>query len=761
MKNCYESGGLVPGEAKVDGNSPDNDVVHAKLSPGEIVIDRETIAKGPEAILDFVMNQLKNPQHNSKNHFWEGGGPAVNPKQAELAEYFGARPAAGPSAGKNIVKPEDEEFRTLSAAYNNVGPKNMQPAMLNRLRILTAQREYQAQQAAPAQQPVQAQPMPQVQPVQQQPQWDQGYAEGGTVQPKIDFTPIETKIDFTPIESSKETSFGDKAQTALENYGQAMTLGYLPQIQAATEPISAKIFNAVTGENVEADPYLQARDANIARMEKQSAENPKSALAGTAAGIIGSAIVAPELPIIKGAGALKNIGRGAIMGAGYGAAQNPGDVPGEVTPLQVGERLSNAKTGAALGAAVGGAGALIDKGAKALKGSAEAARETANAQAVKASGGMLKDFRKLSENDKVDELGKFALDSGIVKAGDSVKDVAEKSDSFRQKVGNELKSIYKSAQEYFDKKGISEIEGFNPAKSKADILRKIETEMKTDPHKAASVKAASDYLEQLSGEFGEQGLNPKQANDIKTKLDKYINYNRRSAMPDPAKEQAYSYMRDYINDAVKTHIDEIGKKIENPDLAKRLAKANKDYGYAAELQKISEDKVNREMANNVLGLTDVIAGAGGAAAGSVIGEEKGHAGAGAALGLLAGGLSKGAKKFGPAVLASAADKAAPILEKTAVPLGKMLEKAPKEVLQKAAIMEAASLSKAGPKKWSNDGYSVLFKHVDRDEKEYLRSMKDKLLSSPKGQRLLIEASALKPGSKKLDKVLADIKELQK
>jgi hypothetical protein len=824
MKNCYEDGGLVQGQAKFEGNSPENDTVHAKLSPGEIVIDRETISKGPEAILDFVLDQLKYPHKDSKNHLWDGG-QAVNPKQAELAEYFGAKPAAAPSSGQNIVKPEDEEFRQLTTAYSNLGPARMSPKMLDRLRILNAQRQYQAQ------------------PVQQAPI---GYAEGGTVQgfdPDKYLAQKSASAEFDPNKyleqktGKKETSFGDKAQTALENYGQAMTLGYLPQIQAATEPISAKIFNAVTGENVEADPYLQARDANIARMEKQSAENPKSALAGTAAGIIGSAIVAPELPILKGAGALKNIGRGAIMGAGYGLAQNPGDVQGEVSPLQVGERLNNAKTGAALGAAVGGAGALIDKGAKALKGSAEVARETANTQAVKAAGGMLKDMRVLNANDKIDEIGKFALDKGIVKAGDTVHDVAEKSDTVREAAGKQLDDIYKAAQEavknqrskiaqqvelspgpefisktyepstnldlvqfpnrkkgqfginliekkalneHFDKQlgefgtqtemipvGKSSIEmpimpGFNPSMEKDKILSSVSSKLGDSPDKKTALRTAKSYLDQLIETHGNSSLDPKTANNIKTELDKQINYSRNPLTKDPAKEQAFTAMRSYINDAVKNHIEMLGKESGNPDLAKQLLAANKEYGFAKQLQTMAEDRVSRETANRMFGLTDTIAGAAGAGAGSIIGAASGHgAEGGLALGLLSAGANKLARTAGPGALASAADKAAPILEKTAVPLGKLLEKAPKEVLQKATIMEAASLSKAGPKKWSNDGYSVLFKHVDRDEKEYLRSMKDKLLSSPKGQRLLIEASALKPGSKKLDKVLADIKELQK
>lgn len=42
--NDYTKGGMVPGHAKVPGNSPVNDTVNARLSPGEGVINREDMA---------------------------------------------------------------------------------------------------------------------------------------------------------------------------------------------------------------------------------------------------------------------------------------------------------------------------------------------------------------------------------------------------------------------------------------------------------------------------------------------------------------------------------------------------------------------------------------------------------------------------------------------------------------------------------------------------------------------------------------------
>ena len=64
-------GGKVPGKAKVAGDSPTNDVVPAKLSPGEIVIPRTVVAGGPQAVMKFVQDALagKHPASPGPDHY--------------------------------------------------------------------------------------------------------------------------------------------------------------------------------------------------------------------------------------------------------------------------------------------------------------------------------------------------------------------------------------------------------------------------------------------------------------------------------------------------------------------------------------------------------------------------------------------------------------------------------------------------------------------------------------------------------------------
>lgn len=58
-------GGMVPGEPIVEGDHPINDIVDAKLSPGEIVIPNSIANSSDEVILDFL-KAVKNMSHKGK-----------------------------------------------------------------------------------------------------------------------------------------------------------------------------------------------------------------------------------------------------------------------------------------------------------------------------------------------------------------------------------------------------------------------------------------------------------------------------------------------------------------------------------------------------------------------------------------------------------------------------------------------------------------------------------------------------------------------
>lgn len=177
-------------------------------------------------------------------------------------------------------------------------------------------------------------------------------------------------------------------QAALEHFGDALTLNHLPHIEAAVEPYATALGNAITGDNVEATPYVQARDANIRRLARQSEEFPKASFGGTAAGLVTGALALPLPELNAAKTALGAARQGAVYGGAFAALQNPGDKEGVVNPLQLTERVEAMPKGMALGGTLGLGGHALLSGGRAV-GEAANIQPKANAEEIKAAAARL------------------------------------------------------------------------------------------------------------------------------------------------------------------------------------------------------------------------------------------------------------------------------------------------------------------------------------------------------------------------------------
>lgn len=540
------------------------------------------------------------------------------------------------------------------------------------------------------------------------------------------------------------------AQTILEHGANGVAMGYLPQLQAATEKPMFAAMNALTGRSgddaVKPDDYLKARDANISRLDAEQTANPKTALLSQiGGGILGAAATPlPEIEALKGAGILANTAKGAMYGAGYGAAQNPGDVAGQLNPIQATDRLKNAGTGLLTGMATGAGTASTGKILRGIGNASQSLSETAEEQALHASGAMLKDLRALDGQDRTSDIGRYALDTGLVRAGDTVGDIASKAESKNADAGKALDEIYgkavdavksnptnaqrgnafitpneKSAVQMGNetqlmnevpkkftqrlKGDVSSMDsvpvtqesmrpdapgqavfpsneedhtmslpvgadeknfyntGFNPVRDKAAIIAAADKSIGNQEGKGRALNALGDYLDQLGKDHGDNTLDPKTSNNIKSSIDKTINYSRNPFQPDPVKEQAFRSARGFVANAIDEHMQAIGEATGSPDLADQLKDANRDYGFSKTIADMARDKDLRLNQNRIFGLTDTMAGVGGAVAGAgagaALGGDTKHTleGMGAGLGL--GLLNKYGRKYGPAAIAQGADLA--------------------------------------------------------------------------------------------------------
>lgn len=138
-KVLASDGGKVPGQAMVEGDSFKNDVVDAKLSPGEIVIPRHITMheNAPEMAMAFVKEQLA--KHKM---FAEGGTVPDNQdwadKWSKMAKGFKkpafadggfAAPSEGMTAFQRDVGLTPEKQAAMKAFYASHGKLTAQEAM--------------------------------------------------------------------------------------------------------------------------------------------------------------------------------------------------------------------------------------------------------------------------------------------------------------------------------------------------------------------------------------------------------------------------------------------------------------------------------------------------------------------------------------------------------------------------------------------------------------------------------------------------------
>jgi hypothetical protein len=458
-----------------------------------------------------------------------------------------------------------------------------------------------------------------------------------------------------------------RGQAELEQFANAATMGYLPQLQALAEPAMTGGLNAITGQNIQPDSYVDSRDANVRRMQQQQEEFPATSTRSGLMGIGAQALVTPGMGPTKSI--LGAAAKGLGMGAAQGALQNPGDTEGKVDPIQGEERYQNAKTGAKWGGLIGLGAGVGGKVGQMLEKAPAATKKAAEATAFKGSGAMLKDFRQAAGKNSVEPIGRFMLDKQLIKAGDTVEDVAEKALSFNKNAGKELDTVYGKAAKAFENPDVAQkMPSFNPTRDKAELVKIVSDELGDSVGGKGAVAKLSSYLDDLAEKYGDSPLPPRIANDVKGYMDEAINYSRNPLTKQPNDEKAFSAARKWLADRIEAGVDYLGKASGDKALAAQLKEANKNYGMSKQVHGIAKDRVQRISANNSFGLTDSIAGGAGGMVGAVgaaaTGERDprniGLASIGA--GLLSAAASKGAKTYGPGLMSAAFNKAAPMME---------------------------------------------------------------------------------------------------
>ena len=491
----------------------------------------------------------------------------------------------------------------------------------------------------------------------------------------------EDEINRLVAEKLSTSQPSREGEAALQGFGQGATLGYLPQAQAVGEMITSKLAGLFTetpeevnqkladqGFSVPQEGYTESRDYFANRGKELERQNPKSYLAGQVGGALAGGIA-------TGGGGGTGLANVAKTGATMGFLQNPGDVEGELSPVQLEERLKGAAMGAVIGSATYAGGKAVKAVYDKIRNSPTALKSFAELSSLKSSGAMLKDFRKAFGNKRANDLGREIIDSGIISAGDDVSDIAKKAYIAKKVAGEEIGDILARTDEAVMKldvgklspKRLSELSDstIDLAKFSSNFKKELKNKL---TGKAGGTKIFKQVAKELDA-IAENGSDVplKRLAEVRNSVEDLIDYSK-SNLEMPAVQRELSNIRNRLQEMAKNRVMAIDKVTGNGDITK-LISANKRYGNMAEVFKMANDKAAREASNSAFGLRERISGGVGATVGGMVAGVPGAV-VGGTLGSI---TTKVARKYGTPVAATMADKAARILESNPSLLGKFAE----------------------------------------------------------------------------------------
>lgn len=391
--------------------------------------------------------------------------------------------------------------------------------------------------------------------------------------------------------------------------------------------------------------FLEGRHGAIDQQKKASADHPY--ISG-GANVVGSLLTAPLLPLSAGLG-------GAVkLGAGFGAANAVGSAE------SVGEAAQDVA-----GGTLGGAGGygIAKTGGRVVGNALEGFAEN---KAFKAAGAMLKDFRNAfnREPDKINDLGRTMLDNGLVKAGDSVGSIAQKSEQLRRQTGQQIGDVYDKVLGTLTDPASNvapevamqiQAAGFHPEQQAEEMKAMVSAALKGKPGSTQAIAKAHQVIDELA--MNGNNITPDHALELKGGIDSMVNWSKKAADL-PLDQDALKLVRNYIQERLNTQVQGLDQVLGNSQ-SKELARLNQLYGNVSTIANVAKDRVLRESANQSFGLGDKMAGGIGSILGlgaEAMGAGGGHGGlvplAAAGAGVVGNKL---ARTYGNAAVASGAD----------------------------------------------------------------------------------------------------------
>lgn len=380
-------------------------------------------------------------------------------------------------------------------------------------------------------------------------------------------------------------------------------IGLLERILAASQTGSLNLGDELSGVRsaIQGKGYRAGQQPADREAKAAQDKHPLASLAG----------VAPMMLVPGAQGAPARVGLAALLGGVNTAASQPG----EISLRDTGEIGKGSAISGGVQLGLEAASPLLGKMAQMLRRGSD----SQSARAMGFRGGISNKARNmgLSSEDDVADLGKFAMDEGLVPILGSKKVAQENS----RGLANQLTNAQQSTLDEATLAG-----GFQPALSAAK-MRGALTDL--NPAQARSIGPAAKAVEDVDALA--QGVNPgdfRVANSTKASHQGQTNWGDVPNLSD-----AQKLMR-RATTAEKEAIEEQVSALLGQDRGDFLRGTNQKIGKALKLEEVAKEAATRESQNRVFGLPETILAASGLAGGGAAGQPLSGAVAGGTLALL-------------------------------------------------------------------------------------------------------------------------------
>jgi hypothetical protein len=489
-------------------------------------------------------------------------------------------------------------------------------------------------------------------------------------------------VDASELEDAKAQGYTDLAQEQYQTGGQKLatvgeglargaTLGASDAVQTAGAGLGTGIGNWVADKLIGETPGVEhpifdvaAQDASYADIQGRREANKALAVGSELVGAVGAAVASggagsagalarmtpagqlaalstkmgTQLLAKAGGSALGRIGALAGIGAAEGVVDNVtravlDDIAkGDLSTT--GDRMADAAwEGVQWGGGVGGGiGALAETaraGAKVVGKIADAlpsVEDFANGRAFKAALGRtnLKGVRAAERFGGPEAIGKTLLDEGVVTAGATIEDIAERSGSLRETIGQQLSQTGKQIDELSGGVGVN-------GNTIADELHAAVIKPLLDsPINQDVGQRLQGQLEPLFEQLRkDQPVSFDQVRKWRTELDQRINWEK--VAPDVATEQKRA-LRATLEDAWLNQAEDVAAKAGKPGMADEIRGLKRRYSHVALANDLAEEAIQSRLSNRFVSASDYGVGAASAGISAI-------ASGGASLGTLAMGAA--------------------------------------------------------------------------------------------------------------------------